>query len=101
MKILTLEVENYTVNWAAVPSDILKAEARHVYDLQQAGYIRQINFRADTKSAVIERECSSILQVKDITPAFPLVLAGYIHFDVIPLIPYSGYDRLLSINDKP
>lgn len=99
MKFLALEVENSPVTWADVPSDILKAEARRVYDLLQAGYIRQINFRADTKSAVIEWECSSIQDVEFMTATFPLVEEGYIHFDVIPLIPYSGFDRLLLKKD--
>jgi hypothetical protein len=99
MKFLALEVENYPVTWTEVDPDLLKAEARHVYDLQQAGLIRQINFRADTKSAVIEWECSSIQQVEDLIAAFPLVMARYIHFELIQLVPYSGFDRLVLQED--
>jgi len=95
MKFLALEVENFPVNWAVVAPDLLKNEARHVYDLQQAGHIRQIFWRADTKTAIIEWECSSMQDIESMTASFPLVMEGYIHFDVIPLIPYSGFDRLL------
>jgi hypothetical protein len=96
MKFLALEVENHPVNWTEVSLDLLKAEARQVYDLQQAGFIRQIHFRVDTKSAVIEWECASIEQVKELTLTLPLVEAGFIHFDFIPLIPYTGFKRLFS-----
>lgn len=99
MKFIALEVENHPVNWAEVPPDLLRAEARQVYGLQQDGFIRQIHFRADTKSAVIEWECDSLDQVKEFMTALPLVEAGYIHFDIIPLIPYPGFKRLFSDKD--
>ncbi|HEX7555691.1 MAG TPA: hypothetical protein VF338_03625 [Leptolinea sp.] len=94
MKFLAFEVENYPVNWAEVPSDLLSAEARQIYDLQQAGLIRQIHFRADTHSAVIDWESDSIEKIVELTANFPLVEAGLIHFEIIPLIPYSGFSRL-------
>lgn len=96
MKILALEVENYAVNWQEVDPSLLRAEAKHVYDLQQQNLIRQINFRADTKSAVIEWEAGSVEDVIGYLSKFPLVEAGLIHFDVFPLIPYSGFNRLFG-----
>jgi hypothetical protein len=94
LKFLSLEIENYLVEWKNVDPDLLKAEARCLYDLQQASVIRQVYFREDTKSAVIEWECVSISEVKEFIGTFPLVMAGMIHFEIIPLIPYSGYSRL-------
>ena len=96
MLFLALEVENQPVNWEEISPDVLKAEARRVYDLQQSGLIRQIHFRADTNSAIIEWECDSIQQVKVLTSSLPLVEAGFIHFDIIPLVPYPGFKRLFS-----
>lgn len=96
MKFLALEVENNGVNWAEVPQSLLNAEARRVFDLQQDGFMRQIHFRADTRSAVIDWECESLEQVRELTASLPLVKAEFIHFDIIPLIPYPGFKRLFS-----
>ncbi|KPL70724.1 hypothetical protein ADM99_14065 [Leptolinea tardivitalis] len=89
-----MEIENYPVQWNDVDPALLKAEARRVFDLQQADRIRQIHFRQDTKSAVIEWECDTEEEVRNLLDTFPLVQAGLIHFEIIPLIPYSGFNRL-------
>jgi hypothetical protein len=94
MKFLALEIEKQTIDWSEVPADLLKDEAHRVYELQQAGYIRQIHYRADTKSAVIDWECDAIEQVKELTNSLPLVQAGYIEFNIMHLIPYPGFERL-------
>jgi hypothetical protein len=96
LKFLALEIENYPVKWNEVESSLMKAEARLLFDLQQTDLIRQIFFREDTKSAVLEWECDSIEKVEELTSTFPLVEAGMIHFEVIKLIPYPGYKRLFE-----
>lgn len=96
MKILALEVENYPVNWNEVEPVLLQSEAKRVFDLEQQDLIRNIYFRADTKSAVIEWEADSIDTVNQFLSDFPLVKAGFIHFDVFPLIPYTGLNRLFG-----
>jgi len=95
LKFLTLEVENYPVNWNDVDPVILEEEARCIFDLQQSDLIRQIYFRSDTKSAVIEWESDSIDRVAQALAAFPLVQANLIRFEIIPLMPYAGFKRLL------
>jgi hypothetical protein len=94
MKFLTIEVENSPVNWKDVDPGLMKAEARCLFDLQQMDRIRQVHFRVDTKSAVIEWECDTIDEVKEAISTLPLVQAGLIHFEIIPLMPYSGFSRL-------
>jgi hypothetical protein len=96
MKFLSIEIENQTVNWKEVDPELLKAEARCLFDLQQADCIRQVYFTADTKSAVIEWECDSIDKVCASIETFPLVKAGLIRFKVFPLVPYSGFNRLFG-----
>ncbi len=96
MKILALEVENYPVNWAEIEPALLQSEAKRVYELEQRNLIRQIYFRADIKSAVIEWESDTIDEVRALIADFPLVKAGLIHFDLIPLMPYSGFSRLFG-----
>ena len=65
MKFLAMEIENFPVNWKEVDPNLLKAEARCLFDLQQADVIRQVFFRADTRTAVIEWECDSIERVRE------------------------------------
>ena len=96
MKILALEVENYPVNWSEIEPALLRSEAKRVYDLEQQNLIRQIYFRADTKSAVIEWEADTVDEVRGLLADFPLVKAGLIRFDVIPLMPYPGFSRLFG-----
>jgi hypothetical protein len=96
MKFLSIEIENQPVNWKEIDPELLKAEARCLFDLQQADRIRQVYFTADTKSAVIEWECDSIDKVYAFIETFPLVKAGLIRFNVIPLVPYSGFNRLFG-----
>ena len=94
MKFLALEIENTSVDWKNIDPAVMKAEARCLYDLQQSDLVRLVYFRTDTKSAVIEFECDSLATVEAAVASFPLVTAGLIHFDIIPLGPYTGFNRL-------
>lgn len=95
MKFLALEVESPDV----VSSDFephLRDEAKHVWELQQQEIIREAYFRADRHTAVLVLECDDLVHAKAITASFPLVRQGLIHFEIIPLVPYSGLARLFA-----
>lgn len=100
MKILAMEVEKEGVKPEQYPPH-LQAEARRVWDLYQSGIIRELYFRADRSEAVLILECGDALEAKQIIETLPLVQAGLITFDVIPLIPYPGFARLFSSSDYP
>jgi hypothetical protein len=72
----------------------LDAEARRVWELQQAGIIREIHFRADRPDAVIVLECDDLDAARDALDTLPLVREGLITFGLIPLRPYPGLGRL-------
>jgi muconolactone delta-isomerase len=95
MKILALEKElpNST---AEAFQPLLKDEARGVWELQQTGALREIYFRADQHTAILVLECTSIEAARRLLDTLPLVQAGLITFDLIPLIPYDGYGRLFA-----
>jgi hypothetical protein len=69
-------------------------EARKVWDLHQAGIIRELYFRADKNEAVLVLECGSVMVAQEILATLPLVNAGLISFEVIPLKAYPGFARL-------
>ncbi len=93
MKFIALEIESTNAT-AADFAPHLRHEARYVWDLQQQGIIRESYFRSDQHTAVLILECESLAQAKTLTSSFPLVQQGLIHFEIIPLVPYSGLSRL-------
>jgi muconolactone delta-isomerase len=95
MKILAMEVEVAGVRPEQY-SPHLKAEARAVWELYQSGLIRELYFRADRSEAVLLLECETAETVREILGSLPLVRAGLISFDVIPLVPYPGFARLFE-----
>ncbi len=95
MKILAMEIETADVK----PEQFgphLKAEARRVWELYQAGTIRELYFRADRSEAVLILECANVNGAQQALESLPLVQAGLIRFEVIPLIPYPGFARLFG-----
>ena len=93
MKILAMEIEVR----GARPEQFqphLKAEARHVWELYQSGAIRELYFRADRSEAVLMLECTDVNEAQQILQSLPLVKAGLITFEIIPLRSYPGFARL-------
>jgi hypothetical protein len=95
MKFLALERELPNAIAEAF-QPLLNAEARGVWELQQSGALREIYFNADQHSAVLMLECTDIEAAQRLLATLPLVQAGLIIFDIIPLVPYDGYARLFG-----
>lgn len=93
MKIIAMEVENEGIQPEQYKPH-LKAEARRVWELYQSGTIRELYFRADRSEAVLILECTDVHEAQQTLASLPLVQAGLIRFEVIPLIPYPGFARL-------
>lgn len=93
MKILALEksVPNVTSEQFAPH---LKAEAAHVWELYKSGQLREIYFRGDRTEAVLILECTDLEEAHQVLGTMPMVQGGLIEFDVIPLKPYPGLERL-------
>ncbi len=74
----------------------LEPEAGRAWELYQADVIREMYFDRDHHTAVLMLECSSVEQAREILSTLPLVREQLIAFDLIPLIPYSGFSRLFA-----
>ncbi len=96
MKILALEADAPGADEGAYTAALLQAEARRAWELFQAGVIRELYFRADRHAAVLVLECASSEEAQAVLATLPLVAAGLITFEVIPLAPYPGFARLFS-----
>jgi hypothetical protein len=75
----------------------LKVEAARVWELYQAGVIREMYFRQDWPGAVLMMECVEANEAVEVLGTLPLVQAGLITFEVMPLIPYPGFSRLFAL----
>ena len=95
MKILALEKEVPGVADGDFAPH-LKAEAARAWELHQAGVIRELYFRADWPGAVLVLECAGVEEAADVLNTLPLVKAGLIAFDIIPLKAYPGFSRLFA-----
>ena len=95
MKILAMEIEAEGLQPEQY-QPYLKPEARRVWELYQSGVIRELYFRADRSEAVLILECADANEAQQILSSLPLVAAGLIRFEVIPLVPYPGFARLFG-----
>jgi muconolactone delta-isomerase len=96
MKILAIEKETpNTTPEQFAPH--LKAEAARVWELYKSGQLREIYFRGDREEAILILECTNVEAANNILNTLPLVEKGLIEFEVIPLIPYPGYERLFEV----
>jgi len=95
MQILAIEKEIPNLT-AADFKPHAKAEAARVWELYQAGVFRELYFRQDRPEAVLVLECTDVDEANQMLNTLPLVKAGLITFEVIPLRPYSGFGRLFA-----
>jgi muconolactone delta-isomerase len=93
MKILAIEKE-----FSGIADDQyqphLKEEALKAWELYQNGVIRELYFRSDRSEAVLILECSDPAEARKVLNSLPLVREGLIDFEIIPLKPYPGFERL-------
>ena len=95
MKLLAIEHE---VPGKTAPDFVphLRTEAQRVWELSQAGVIRESYFRADRNEAVLVLECAGVEEAEELLDSLPLVRAGLIQFEIIPLKAYPGFARLFE-----
>jgi len=73
-----------------------RAEALRIWELYQSGIVREVYFRADRPEAVLVLECADVAEAESVLQTLPLVAAGLIAFEIIPLAPYPGFARLFA-----
>ncbi len=95
MKILAYEVETPAAQPAVIQA-YLRPEAQKVWDLYKRGFIREAYFRQDEHLAVLILECQDLAKARDVIQSLPLVEAGLIDFNLVPLKPYDGFERLFT-----
>ncbi|MCK6583217.1 MAG: hypothetical protein L6Q49_08985 [Anaerolineales bacterium] len=93
MKILAIEHELHDAT-AEGFQQYAKDEARKVWELVQAGVVRESYFRADRSEAVLVLECQTTDEAREALSTLPFVRNKLITFELIPLKAYTGFERL-------
>jgi len=96
MKILAIEKELSI----ASPEDFKKygkEEAKILWDLYQNGFVREFYFRGDENTAVLILEAENTATARDNLNKLPFVNKKLIEFELIPLKPYPGFERLFVL----
>jgi muconolactone delta-isomerase len=96
MRILAIEREAPVVDDHAFTPELLQAEAQRAWELYQEGIVRELYFRADRTEAVILLECDSVEEAAAALDTLPLVQAGLVAFEFLPLRAYPGFARLFA-----
>lgn len=97
MKIIALEIENPQASSEDFEKHAIN-EAQQVWKLIQQEKIREIYFKKDQDSAVIILESQNEAEAQNILSTLPYVKNNLISFELIPLVPYPGFDRLFRAN---
>ncbi|MGA3029269.1 MAG: muconolactone Delta-isomerase family protein [Candidatus Limnocylindrales bacterium] len=101
MRILAIERSVEGVTDAQFTPEIMAAEALQAWRLHQAGVIRELYFHDEENSAVLILECSNVAEAETALASLPMVGAGLIEFEVLPLRAYPGFERLFGpISDQ-
>lgn len=96
MKMIALEKERPGVTLEQL-QPYLKPEAARVWELYQSGHVREAYFHAEKHTAVLVLECGDPQEARTLLQTLPLVEAGHITFDLLPLVPYDGFARLFEV----
>jgi hypothetical protein len=95
MKILAVEREIPGISPERF-QPLLRAEAESVWALYRGGTVREAHFDADRHAAVLVLECADAKEAGRILSGLPLVREGLIRFEIMPLAPYDGFERLFG-----
>ena len=95
MQVLALERSVPGVLDDAYTPALLSAEAKYLWELHQAGVVRQI-FRTDRHQAVLLLEVADSEAATATLAELPLVRSGLIDFEIVPLRAYPGFARLFT-----
>lgn len=75
---------------------LTQPEARRVWELYTAGLVRSVWYRGDRPGAVLLLECESEAAAKEAAASLPMVEAGLLDVEVIPLGAYDGIASLFA-----
>jgi N-formylglutamate amidohydrolase len=96
MKILAIAKAPPGITREDFQPDQIAAEAAKVWQIYTSNLLREIYLRADQLGAVLMFECANVEEVKAVVDCLPMVKAGLLDFDIIPLNPFLSLETLFA-----
>ena len=93
MKILALEKELLNASQSGFKK-YSKEEAKTLWMLYKKGIVREFYFRKNKNLAVLILEAKNVASAKKALKQLPFVSKKLIEFELVPLKPYPGFERL-------
>jgi hypothetical protein len=96
VKVLAIGRAQSGVGWEHI-APYVGEEARHVWELYESDRVREFYLRADHRpGAVLIFECGDATEAERLVAELPIVGAGLLEFEVVPLRPYAGLRQLFE-----
>jgi hypothetical protein len=96
VKVLAVGHARSGVGWESI-APYVGEESRSVWELYESDRVREFYLRADDRPGVVlVFECDNATEAERLVAALPIVEAGLLGFEVIPLRPYLGLRRLFE-----
>jgi hypothetical protein len=95
MKIIALSVPGPTPDPKQM-DELAGEEARNGWELLKAGVVREAYLRKDKPGVVVGLEASTVEAAETTLSQLPFYRHGFIRFDLIPVGPFTNFERLFS-----
>jgi hypothetical protein len=96
VKVLALGHAQTGIRWEHI-APYVGEEARSVWELYESDRVGEFYLRADQRPGVVlVFESDDVREAERVVAALPMVKAGLLDFEVIPLRPYIGFRELLE-----
>ncbi len=96
MKVLAIGHPRSGVRWEHI-APYVGEEARTMWERYEIDQVREFYLRADHQPGVVlVFECDDVSEAERLVAALPMVEAGLLDFEVIPLRPYVGFRELFE-----
>ncbi len=96
MKVLAIGHPRSGVRWEHI-APYVGEEARTMWERYEIDQVREFYLRADHQPGVVlVFECDDVSEAERLVAALPMVEAGLLDFEVIPLRPYMGFRELFQ-----
>jgi hypothetical protein len=96
VKVLAIGHAQIGVGWEHI-APYVGEEARRMWELYETDRVREFYLRADHRPGVVlVLECDDVMEAEHLVVKLPIVEAGLLAFEVIPLRPYVGFTELFQ-----
>jgi hypothetical protein len=96
VKVLAIGEAQPGIGWEHI-APYVGEEARSVWELYESDRVREFYLRADHRPGfVLVFETDDVSEAERLVAALPIVEAGLLDFEVVPLRPYVGLRELFE-----